>query len=67
MLCEYFLQAGRNLGVEIKVKLIILKLFERYVLSDADQLYAEANQLLLATGVLPDLKPAVARRMVEPT
>jgi hypothetical protein len=65
MLCEYFLQAGRNLGVEIKVKLIILKLFERYVLRDANQLYAEANQLLLATGVLPDLKPAPARRVKE--
>lgn len=66
MLCEYFLQAGRNLGVEIKVKLILLKLFERYVLADTEQLYGEANQLLLATGVLPHLKPAVARRMVEP-
>ncbi|AWM90223.1 DUF1631 domain-containing protein [Pseudomonas sp. 31-12] len=61
-LCEYFLQAWRNLGVEIKVKLIILKLFDRYVLSSADQLYAEANQLLIATGVLPDLKPAPTRR-----
>src|SRR5690606_29108921 len=39
-LCEYFLEACRSLGVEIKVKLIILKLFERYVLSDLDQLYA---------------------------
>ncbi|KAF2392715.1 DUF1631 domain-containing protein [Pseudomonas frederiksbergensis] len=65
MLCEYFLQAGRNLGVEIKVKLIILKLFERYVLSSADQLYAEANQLLIATGVLPELKPAPARRAAD--
>ncbi|MFJ7110130.1 DUF1631 domain-containing protein [Pseudomonas sp. NPDC098740] len=65
MLCEYFLQAGRNLGVEIKVKLIILKLFERYVLRDANQLYAEANQLLVATGVLPDLKPAPARRVMD--
>lgn len=65
MLCEYFLQAGRNLGMEIKVKLIILKLFERYVLSDADQLYANANQLLIATGVLPDLKPAPARRATD--
>lgn len=65
MLCEYFLQAGRNLGVEIKVKLIILKLFDRYVLRDANQLYAEANQLLLATGVLPELKPAPARRVKE--
>ncbi|MHC8290564.1 DUF1631 domain-containing protein [Pseudomonas sp. XS1P51] len=65
MLCEYFMQAGRNLGVEIKVKLIILKLFERYVLSDADQLYTETNQLLIATGILPDLKPAPARRGID--
>ncbi|WP_212625816.1 DUF1631 domain-containing protein [Pseudomonas sp. PP3] len=64
LLCEFFLQAGRNLGVVIKVKLIILKLFERYVLSDADRLYGEANQLLMAMGVLPDLKPAPARPMV---
>ncbi|AZE46579.1 Thymidine phosphorylase [Pseudomonas chlororaphis] len=65
MLCEYFLESGRNLGVEIKVKLIILKLFERYVLSEADQLYTEANQLLAATGVLPELKPAPARRAID--
>jgi hypothetical protein len=67
MLCEYFLQAGRNLGVEIKVKLIILKLFERYVLSSADQLYAQSNQLLVATGVLPELKPAPTRRATDRT
>ncbi|CAI9001894.1 DUF1631 domain-containing protein [Pseudomonas chlororaphis] len=65
MLCEYFLESGRSLGVEIKVKLIILKLFERYVLSEADQLYAEANQLLAATGVLPELRPAPARRALD--
>jgi hypothetical protein len=65
MLCEFFLQAGRNLGVEIKVKLILLKLFERYVLADTEQLYAEANQLLRATGVLPTLKPAPARRALD--
>lgn len=64
-LCGYFLQAGRSLGVEIRVKLILLKLFEKYVLSDADLLYGEANQLLLATGVLPDLTPAPSRRALE--
>ncbi|KRA27673.1 DUF1631 domain-containing protein [Pseudomonas sp. Root569] len=62
LLCEFFLQAGRSLGVEIRVKLIILKLFEKYVLSDADLLYAEANQLLVATGVLPELKAVPSRR-----
>lgn len=62
LLCEFFLQAGRSLGVEIRVKLIMLKLFEKYVLSDADQLYGEANQLLVATGVLPELKVVPSRR-----
>ncbi|MET1081075.1 MAG: DUF1631 domain-containing protein [Pseudomonas sp.] len=62
LLCEYFLAACSSLGVEIKVKLIILKLFEKYVLGDLDQLYAETNQLLIETGVLPELKSAPPRR-----
>ncbi|MBD8491921.1 DUF1631 domain-containing protein [Pseudomonas syringae] len=65
LLCDFFLQAGRSLGVEIRVKLIILKLFEKYVLADADQLYAEANRLLIATGILPDMKALPARRVSD--
>lgn len=61
-LCEYFLESCHSLGVEIKVKLIILKLFERYVLADLDQLYAEANQTLIAAGILPELQSAPPRR-----
>ncbi|HFH4681767.1 TPA: DUF1631 family protein [Pseudomonas aeruginosa] len=57
-----FLDACQGLGVEIKVKLIILKLFEKYVLAHCDQLYAEANQILVAAGVLPELKSALPRR-----
>ncbi|GLZ84019.1 hypothetical protein Pres01_00700 [Metapseudomonas resinovorans] len=62
LLCEVFLDACRSLGVEIKVKLIILKLFEKYVLTELDQIYAEANQQLVAAGVLPELRSAPARR-----
>ncbi|NBA97873.1 DUF1631 domain-containing protein [Pseudomonas sp. R5(2019)] len=65
MLCECFLQSGRSLGVVIKVKLIVLKLFEKYVLNDVGQLYAEANQLLIATGVLPELAAMPNRRSVD--
>lgn len=65
LLCGFFLEAGRSLGVEIKVTLIILKLFEKYVLADSDQLYAEANQLLIAAGILPELKAAPARRVTD--
>ncbi|WP_236232991.1 DUF1631 domain-containing protein [Pseudomonas tohonis] len=61
-LCEAFLDACRSLGVEIKVKLIIFKLFEKYVLSDLDQLYAESNQALITAGVLPELKSAPPAR-----
>ncbi|MBT9530812.1 MAG: DUF1631 domain-containing protein [Pseudomonas sp.] len=64
-LCEAFLDACRDLGVEIKVKLIIFKLFEKSVLGDLDQLYAEVNQLLITAGVLPDLKSAPPRRNSE--
>ncbi len=61
-LCENFLEACRSLGVEIKVKLIILKLFERYVLTDLTQLYAEANQTLMAAGILPELHSTPPRK-----
>jgi hypothetical protein len=61
-LCAGFLDACRSLGVEIKVKLIIFKLFEKYVLCDLDQLYAEVNQLLITAGVLPELQSAPPRR-----
>lgn len=62
LLCEYFLDACSGLGVEIKVKLIILKLFEKYVLGSCENLYAEANQVLVSVGVLPELKSAPPRR-----
>ena len=67
LLCEFFLDACSSLGVEIKVKLIILKLFEKYVLADLDQLYAEANQALVAAGVLPELKSAPAAQQRNPS
>ncbi|MCW3147191.1 DUF1631 domain-containing protein [Stutzerimonas stutzeri] len=61
-ICDYFLEACSSLGVEIKVKLIILKLFEKYVLAELDQLYAEANLTLTAAGILPELQSAPPRR-----
>lgn len=65
-LCEAFLEACQGLGVEIKVKLIVLKLFEKYVLAELEQLYAEANEILVAHGVLPELKSAPVRRPPRP-
>lgn len=55
-LADIFVQSYAPLGLNIKVKLIVLKLFERYVLNRVDNLYEDANGLLIGAGVMPDLK-----------
>ncbi|MFA7895376.1 DUF1631 domain-containing protein [Pseudomonas putida] len=61
-LCRCFLEAGQSLGVGPRVKLVLLKLFERYVLCDAHVIYGEANRVLIAAGVLGQLPPTPCRR-----
>ncbi|MBK4990696.1 DUF1631 domain-containing protein [Pseudomonas sp. S36] len=63
-LCGYFTDAVRSLGVAARVKDVLLKLFERYVLRDADVIYDEANRLMAAAGVLSHL-PSSPRRRAE--
>ncbi|EIK53625.1 thymidine phosphorylase [Stutzerimonas stutzeri TS44] len=65
-ICDYFLAACSSLDVPIKVKLIILKLFEKYVLAELDQLYIEANLTLAAAGILPELQSAAPHRPHKP-
>src|SRR5690606_37242000 len=55
-LCEAFAEATRSLEVEIRVKLIVFKLFERFVLSSLEEIYAHANEQLINAGVLPNLQ-----------
>ncbi|MCF6751255.1 DUF1631 domain-containing protein [Pseudomonas stutzeri] len=66
-ICDYFLAACSSLGVPIKVKLIILKLFEKYVLTELDQLYADANLTLAAAGILPELQSTAPHRPHRPS
>ena len=53
MLSHAFRQSLGELGTDMRVKLIIYKLFDRYVLSSLDELYQEINTELAAAGVLP--------------
>jgi len=55
-LCDAFVAAIENLEVDIRVRLILLKLFERLVMQNMLKVYNEANDLLVQAGVLPDLK-----------
>ncbi|MGN6789620.1 MAG: DUF1631 domain-containing protein [Rhodanobacteraceae bacterium] len=63
-LTEAFREAlGELTEVNIRVRLIILKMFERYVLKALDQLYHDVNVRLVQAGVLPQLRhPGVVRR-----
>jgi len=60
-LAQAFRQAMRELAAEMRVKLIIYKLFDRYVLSALEELYQEINSELVRAGVLPQLRHEVVR------
>lgn len=60
-LSQAFRQAMRELSAEMRVKLIIYKLFDRYVLASLDELYQEINAELVRAGVLPQLRHEISR------
>ena len=55
-LVQLFADSCAPLNLDIKVRLIILKMFERHVFNSIDSLYADINELLANAGILPDLK-----------
>lgn len=60
-LSQAFRLAMRELNAEMRVKLIIYKLFDRYVLASLDELYQEINAELVRAGVLPQLRHEISR------
>ena len=67
MLCSYFTDVLRPLGLKIQVRLVLLKLYEKHLLKNIGDLYAEANDHLIAAGVLPDLRRPAPRPSARPT
>jgi hypothetical protein len=62
-LCEAFRSAMKVLDVNLQVRLIIYKLFDKYVVGELPGLYQELNRELAEMGVLPELR---ARSTVAP-
>src|SRR5690606_28671715 len=58
VLCQTFGASCQELTVEIRAKLVLLKLFDIFTLSGLQELYQAANALLVEQGVMPDLKAA---------
>ncbi len=55
-LSECFSSALADVDVDITVRIILFKLFERFVMEQLGDLYQEVNAFLVGAGVLPDLK-----------
>jgi hypothetical protein len=56
VLCTCFRQAVAEFDLAIEVKLIVYKLFDRYVMAGLDTLYDEVNGELVRAGVLPQIR-----------
>ncbi len=61
ILAQTFRQSMQALSADMRVKLIIYKLFDRYVLSALETLYQEVNAALSSAGVLPQLRHGMVR------
>ncbi|MGB0133824.1 DUF1631 domain-containing protein [Dokdonella sp.] len=55
-LCQAFRVVVREFDLNVQVKLIIYKLFDRYVMSGLEPLYDEVNAELIRSGVLPQIR-----------
>jgi hypothetical protein len=62
ILSQAFRTALHELSADMRVKLIIYKLFDRYVLSALEELYQAINAELIRAGVLPQLRHHVSRQ-----
>ncbi len=61
-LAQAFRQTLRDLDTGMRVKLIVYKLFDRYVMSGAEAMYEELNLSLAQAGVLPQIRQPAASR-----
>ncbi|WJW75250.1 DUF1631 domain-containing protein [Thiohalobacter sp. IOR34] len=67
VICNAFLEACGDIESGLKVKLIILKLFDRYVVGeDILPLYQKLNRLLTGKNILPDIRLELKRRPKVP-
>lgn len=56
VICGGIAQACGDLDIDIRAKLVVLKLFDRLLVDRLAQVYQTANATLVAEGVLPDMK-----------
>jgi len=66
MLGTAFADALTGLEINIKVRIILMKLFERFVMESLGPIYEVANHTLIEAGVLPDIKTKASKEQSPP-
>jgi len=59
-LVNCFRNALQGIDIEVKIRVILYALFDKYVLQEVGSLYAELNETLKNAGVLPNLKHLIS-------
>ena len=62
VVCHGLAEACSSLSIDIRSRLVIYKLFDKLLINQLDNLYAEANQHLSDEGILPNLKNPAPQR-----
>jgi len=56
VLCHVFVDKASALDVDIKVKLVLFKLFEKWVVNELTAVYAALNKLMIEANILPSVQ-----------
>ena len=67
VICGGIAEACSDLDIDIRAKLVVLKLFERLLADKLEQFYQKCNQTLISEGVMPGMKNAPVGRAPAPS
>lgn len=62
VICHAFVDATQLINIDMKAKLVLLKLFDNLVMAKLGGLFQSLNQLLIDSNIMPSLKPERARK-----
>lgn len=65
-ICHSFVDMAGKIDIDVKARLVLYKLFDKYVMTHLGELYDALNQLLIEANILPSL-PGAQRRQPRPT
>ncbi len=65
--CQAFKKSVSRINADLEIKLIVYKLFDRYVVQHFDRVYEEVNKTLAFAGVLPNIKVKIQKNKSNPS